>query len=205
MWNRVNATTRGSVPWYPREPGGPFLTLVARLPELADSLAGFRQELRLVAPAEHHYEPQQLHVTILNLDAARGRPLHEVRDVVSASLARCGRLALTFGQPEVSRWSIYLSAVDESSRLAALRRDLRHRLGIGSPPQARAFDQLAFCNIMRFARRGPCHELARWLRTARAPAPSGISLGHAELVETDKVLSDERTRVLARVGLTASP
>jgi hypothetical protein len=120
---------------------------------------------------------------------------------VSAALRGLGELELEFRRPDVSRRSVYLTAVS-ADRLAAVRRELRRLLELAPPRPAVVTDPLAFCNVMRFGTAGSYQALASRLRAA-APSPARVVVNSVELVETDKVLSAGGTRFLARYPLSA--
>lgn len=134
--------------WSPVDPGGPFLTLISRLSDLAEALHQTLAPLRLDHPRQHHYPAGDLHVTLVNLDHIAGD--ERAVTAVTAAARNVGPLHLLFAAPSVSRQTVYLPGVEITGQLRRLRRQTRAAAGVRPHPLDRVRDDLVFANLVRF-------------------------------------------------------
>ena len=176
------------------------LTTIVRVPdEVAAALAPLLDRLRRLDPAHVYYAPEQLHVTVANLDGLRV-PL----DRVERELAGSPPLRLAAAGLSLSPGTVLVPVRPLDDAFLELRRALR-ALG-DAPPGLRGaalrplLGRIAFANAVRFS--GPVSrafldEVAA-LRRIRLGAWTAREV---EIVHTDRLLSPGATRVLARVPL----
>jgi hypothetical protein len=178
------------------DPGGPYTTLMAYLPE---DLAGELSELVAELPGHeghYRYPPGQLHVTVRSFGAATDLP------DLGPALEGLPPIALTGGGLGLTRDTVQLRLLPASSTLGELRRRLARTHGVPArQPRQRLLGPVAFANVLRLnGKVGPelRHEvsgLRRLLRDER------IVLPELTLVRTDKVAAPANTQVLARYML----
>ena len=177
-----------------------YLTTIVRVPaHVAAGLDPVLERLRALDPGHCYYAPEQLHVTLANLDGLRV-PLARAEAVIAAAPP----LAFAARGLGVSPGTLLLRVEPVGDTFVRLRRSLR---ALGDPPRGlRAaavrplLGRTAFANVARFS--GPVSrafldevgrlrplELGSW--TAR----------EVDVVETDRLLSPAVTRVLARIRL----
>jgi hypothetical protein len=174
---------------------GPFLTLVARVP--ADPVATVCRDAAaaLDGVAAYVYPPRTVHLTVLFLD---GVEPEEARPAVIAWAAGRPPLRVATRGIGYSRGSAYL-ALDGGRALYEARRALARSLRSRRRGPAAIRDRVAVANVARF--RAPLTAgAAGRLRRISVPR-TRLDLGEVELVQTDKLLSDSATRVLARIAL----
>jgi hypothetical protein len=172
-------------------PAGPFMTLVAFLPQaFAAQLLDLIGALPALA-GHYRYQPAQLHVTIRNLDGAD-------LDELPALLA--GQRSIRFKTDGLgfTRETLLLRLLAADPNLKRLRIQLD-----GLLPGRRALRELAFANILRL--NGPvAPQLSQTVKQQRNTlAGEELDLDELALVRTDKVGSPDRTEVLGRYKLSA--
>ncbi len=191
----------GPVLWSAAAPGGPFLTVVGRLPELCAELFAALDPVRCTLPDHHHYPPGDLHVTLLNLDHAGQDQSAAVRAAIAAT-DETPPLRLVFTELAASRETIYLPGIETTGALRRLRRRLRATTGKRSHPANLVRDDLVVVNVVRFSTPAGGDALRRVERLAPMPRLRAV-LNTAEVVITDKVLSVHATKQLAVLPLRA--
>ena len=178
------------------DPGGPYTSLVAYLP---DPLASELAEVAASLPgSEGHfrYPPEQLHVTVRSFGGATdipnlARPLHGLPPI-----------ALTPAGLGFTRDTVQLRLLPGNVSLREARRRIANTHGVPSrQARQRLLGPVAFANVLRL--NGPVspelrHEVAGLRRLL---AGERIVLNELTLVRTDKVATPERTQVLERYTL----
>jgi hypothetical protein len=185
----------GSAGRPPAIDAGPYLTLVARLPEeaVADVCRQAREALAGV-PA-HVYAPHTVHLTIVafgNSDpAAVERAVHDWAKGQPPLRLRIAAIGYTNA-------SAYLM-LDGGLELHRARRALARAVGLRRAGTAGLRRLVTVANFARF--RGPLsREAAARLAAIRVPAIE-LELSELELVRTDKLLSDRGTIRIAALSL----
>jgi hypothetical protein len=179
------------------DPGGPYTSLVAYLPEpLAAELADVAAALR---GGEQHfrYPPDQLHVTVRSFgDATRLPSLGPALDGLPPIVLTAAGLGFT-------RDTVQLRLLPENSSLGEARRRLARTHGIPPrQPRQRLLGPVAFANILRLNGRVAPELREEVAGLRRLMAGERIVLPELTLVRTDKVATPERTQVLERYTLS---
>jgi hypothetical protein len=191
---RVRWRLHGSPSFDPALPTGPFTTLVAFLPQ---AFAAQLVETIGALPAlndHYRYTPEQLHVTIRNLDGVDlGR--------LPALLAGQQPIRLKVDGLGFTRETLLLRLLATDSNLRGLRTQLDDLPGMQRGP--RLLRDLVFANVLRLnAPVSP--ELFRSVKHQRNDLlTQQAELPELTLVRTDKVGSPDRTEVLGRYKLPA--
>ncbi len=177
--------------------GAPHLTVVTRLPaSLAESIRASVMALPDVG-AHYVYPATDLHVTILNLDGSRGISERDRVRAAARVLAATPRFGLSLQGFGVSRSSVYAQVYDESRALWALRGRLASATSCPVPLPRRL---LGFVNVIRF-RSTEVSALVRAVRALDRHPIGRLGVSCAEVVRTDKLLSQRATTLLARIAL----
>jgi hypothetical protein len=144
--------------------------------------------------SHYRYTPEQLHVTIRNLDGAD-------LDRLPALLAGQQPIRLKADALGFTRETILLRLLPTDSNLRGLRTALDDLPGI--QPGSRLLRGLAFANVLRLnGRISP--ELRRSVKRQRNDLLNAeLELPELTLVRTDKVGSPDRTEILSRYTLSA--
>jgi hypothetical protein len=184
----------------PPPPDARYLTTIVRVPpEVAAALEPALDGLRALDSRHCYYAPEQLHVTVANLDGLRA-PLERVERV----LASAPPLPFAAGGLGLSPDTVLLRVEPLDDAFLRLRRSLR---ALGDPPPGLRgavvrplLGRIAFANVVRFsgAVSGTFLDEVARLR--------GLELGswtatEVEIVRTDRLLSPDATRTLARIAL----
>lgn len=159
-----------------------YTTIVRLPPEVVPALD--------VAPPDHRYPSEHVHVTVVNLDEATV-PMEQAL----ASLRRRDLPAVRLRIEGLGRspGTLFLRCIHDHS-LRRLRAEVRDAFGAPPPPwPERAFAWLSFANVARFEGSG-C-----W--PGRGHVRADVVIEELELVTTDRFLSAEATTVLARLPL----
>lgn len=191
---RRNGTDGSS--WHDR----PITTLVCRVPDtIAQQLHVVTRSLVADLPQEYVYPPGDLHLTVINLDHAVRSSLDlHVKEVVGQEPTWTVQL---FGLG-LSRHTLFAKAfANPPTSLMRLRRRLRYRLRTG-PAWPQPSDAVAYVNLIRF-NTNTAAPLGDHLHPFRRQSFGAFTADTLELVETDKVLSAERTRTLDTFHLLA--
>ncbi len=188
---------RGGATTYDGGEGAPYLTVVTRLPaSLAESIHA--SVMALPAVDTHYvYPATDMHMTILNLDGSRATSERDRVRAATHVLATTARFSLSLQGFGLSRSSVYAEVYDESRALWALRSRLASATSCAVPLPKRL---LGFVNVVRF-RSTEVSALVRAVR-ARNRHPIGrLDVSCAEVVRTEKLLSQRATTLLARIEL----
>jgi hypothetical protein len=195
LWLGGRAVLRTGRRRSPPSPGVRYLTSVVRVPgEVAAALAPALERLRALDSHHCYYAPEQLHVTVANLDGLRV-PLERVERV----LASAPPLSLAARGLGLSPGTVLVRMEPLGDELLGLRRRLRPLApapGLGGA----LLRQIAFANVVRFAgtaSRAFVGEVAR----LRGHELGAWTAGEVEIVRTDRLLSPEATEILARIPL----
>jgi hypothetical protein len=178
-----------------------IITLVRRLPdELAPELVTAVQSLGLGEFGDYMYPATDLHMTVLNLDAAArtlrsGELSHRLSRVMLNEPVR----TIHIRGLAVSRHTVF-AKVYSSPSLGPLRRRMRAALGHPYRPPHPA-DAIAFVNLIRFKTVQGVTVIDAVRDRAHAPFGRFV-LDHVEMVHTDKVFSAAGTKFLGRIPMT---
>lgn len=173
------------------------VTSVVRVP---GDLAGVLTDVvRGLDGVEGHYvyPSNDLHLTVLNLDAAR-QPVADRLRAAGGAVARTPGFGVVLAGLGVSRSSVYARAYDTTGALWRLRGRLATATGCRPPLPLRL---LGFVNLVRFAR-PDVGDLAGGLEALRRVPLGVLEVTAVQIVCTDKVLSLAETVVLKTVPLT---
>jgi hypothetical protein len=178
------------------EPGGPYTSLVAYLPEpLASELADVAASL---PGSEGHfrYPPGQLHVTVRSFGAATTLPSLE------PALRGVPPIALTGAGLGLTRDTVQLRLLPENSSLRDARHQLARTHGVPSrQPRQRLLAPVAFANVLRLNGSVDAELRRQVAGLRRLLLGERLVLSELTLVRTDKVATPERTEVLQRFAL----
>ena len=178
------------------DPGGPYTTLLAYLPE---GLAAELSEMTASLPGcegHYRYAADQLHVTVRSFGGATSVP-----DLAPA-LEGLPPIALTGAGLGLTRETVQLRLLPGNASLREARRRLARTGGVPSrQPRQRLLAPVAFANVLRL--NGPVDpELRRAVAgLRRLLAGERIVLSELALVRTDRVATPAATEVLARYTL----
>jgi 2'-5' RNA ligase len=181
-------------------PGVRYLTTILRVPpEIAAGLEPVLDRLRAVEPQHSYYAPEQLHVTLANLDGLR-EPLDRVERVVASAQP----LRLATRGLGLSPGTALLRVEPLDGEFLRLRRELR-ALGDPAPGRRAALvrplhGRIAVANVARFSGAVSGELLDELARLRRLDLGSWTAT-EVEIVRTDRLLSPEVTRVVARIAL----
>jgi hypothetical protein len=178
------------------DPSGGMLTCVVRLPP--DLASKIHELVRDLPGAQQHYvyPASDLHLTVLNLQAGGAAAVETATAVLAASLPF--RVEL-YGLG-MSQQSVFVRVFDDGG-LVGLRRRLISVTGVLPPWPLR---QLGFVNVIRY-RGSDVDELTDAVRAQRRLRVGSFEIAEAELVRTDKVLSQAGTTLVATVSLAGGP
>jgi 2'-5' RNA ligase len=174
-----------------------YVTTVVRLPaEVAEQLAAAGSGLLGARSSHYPYPPQSIHLTVLGLADGAGLE-QDVREIAK----RHPPFGVEVRGLNVSRETVFAELYPVGSGLRELREGLRHLESREHGPASRWLRRrLAHANLIRFAGRAEPGLLAGVGRL-RAARFGRFDVAEIELVQTDKVLSDQGTRTLGRFPL----
>jgi hypothetical protein len=186
-----------------REPAGVsrgerrYVTTVVRLPvEIAGQLAAAGSSLLGARSPHYSYPPPSIHLTVLGLADGVG-----LEDDVREIAKRHPPFGVEVRGLNVSRETVFAELYPVGSGLRELREGLRHVESHEHGAASRWLRRrLAHANLVRFAGQvepGLLAEVGR-LRAARF---GRFDVAEIELVQTDKVLSEQGTCILGRFPL----
>jgi len=178
------------------DPGGPYTTLMAYLPE---ALAAELAEVAAALPARagHYlYPPAQMHVTVRSFGDAGNLP------DIGPAIDGLPPIELTGAGLGLTRETVQLRLLPGNEALGELRRRLAKLRGVPSRrPRQRLLAPVAFANVLRL-NGSVAPELRRAVAQQRGLlAGERIALSELTLVRTDRVASPASTQVLARYEL----
>ena len=174
-----------------------YVTTVVRLPaEIAGELAAAGSMLLGARSPHYPYPPPSIHLTVLGLADGAGRE-EDVREIAKRRLP----FGVEVGGLNVSRETVFAELYPVGSGLRELREGLRHVESHEHGPASRWLRRrLAHANLIRFAGQVEPALLAEVGRL-RAARFGRFDVAEIELVQTDKVLSEQGTRTLGRFPL----
>ena len=199
-------------------PQEPILTLVYRLPEQLATTVHDAVEAVAGDSGHYVYPPSTMHMTVLFLSPYLGvgphwgddMPARVARTAEIVEEAFAARPALRFVARGLNVFptTIFLQLIPQAENgLFELRRALAGRLRQAFPDASpTAYEQttawnLAFANVVRF--RGPvAPEVVDVVASLREAQFGEVKVSSVELVETDKLLSHERTTRIREFALT---
>ena len=190
------------------------ITVVIRpTPDLIGRISGVMDDLRTLAPGQHLYRPDELHVTILslisastgfNLDAV---PLDTYRALLGDLFAQVKPLTIHFNGVTASPDSVFIFGQAEHDALNTLRDRLREsltRAGLGDMLDRRYRIVTAHSTILRFQSQPEnLPALIRYLEGARTRDMGTFTADAAEFTFNDWYMSHDVVRVLARYPFSA--
>lgn len=190
------------------------LTLVARLPQISSTaVAEVITALKRGNPSHYYYPTETIHLTIRNLDNAKGDSVDHSEFLVRLRncIGSCGPLLMRGRGLGVSPNSVFLQLFPEDHSLAELRRKLSslaqdtRKTGRAVSPSGMFlnlfFRKLAFANLIRFSSEISPSFVGE-IRRYRNTCFGHFSIEELELVQTDKLLSHTGTKLIDRVILT---
>ncbi len=208
---RFSRGTRTTPTLPPSGPGAAiYQTTVIRLPpNVAAGVAPALKRLREHGPQHYYYPADTMHVTVLTL----GRFLPDGPDATDhlaelrSAIASYPSFDLSVCGLNVSPTTVFAQIIPHDRTLRALRRDLRE-IAKRSVPQigdANIFgvvarDLLAHANVVRFSGRVTAEFLEELSRFRQAQF-GRWTVREVEVVQTDKLLSREGTRIIERMPL----
>lgn len=188
------------------------LTLVARFdgmlrPELDALLA----DLRVLAPEQHVYRPDELHVTVLPVSSAapgfdpENAPIDGYRALFAGVLASTAPFTLTWRGLTATRCCVLLCGYSLDGALNALRDRLREALrgtGLDRDLELRYRSTAAHATLLRFRTLPPRLEaLGAYVAARRDLDYNASRVEQIEFVLNDWYMSHDRVRLLARYTL----
>jgi len=136
------------------------ITLVARpSPEVSARVQAFLQEIAVVAPDQHLYQPPELHMTVLSVIPGsehwrkQAEKISEYRTALAETLAGRDGFGVKFRGVTASADAVMIQGFPADDRLEKLRDDLRAALGkrgLGETLDRRYKAVTAHLTVMRF-------------------------------------------------------
>lgn len=188
------------------------LTLTARFggalrPELDALLA----DLRVLAPEQHVYRPDELHVTVLPVSSAapdfdpENAPIDACRALFAEALASTAPFTLTWRGLTATRCCVLLCGYSLDGALNALRDRLRAALrgaGLDADLELRYRTTAAHATLLRFRALPPrLDALSAYVAARRDLAYGASRIEQIEFVLNDWYMSYNRVRLLGRYTL----
>lgn len=175
------------------------VTSIVRVPDdLAEVLTDVARGLPGVA--DHYLYPgSDLHLTVLNLDAARQMRVEDRVQAADGALSFAPPFPVVLAGLGVSRRSVYARAYDPTGSLWRLRARLAKATGCRPPLPLRL---LGFVNLLRFTQ-PYVGDLVSGVSPVRRVPLGTFEVTTVEIVHTDKVLSTAETVVLRRIALAS--
>ncbi|MBI5961121.1 MAG: 2'-5' RNA ligase family protein [Chloroflexi bacterium] len=188
------------------------MTLIIRpAPEMIAQIGAVIDQLREIAPGQHFYHPDELHLTLLALiNAAPGFdletvPLETYRAALDDLFSWVRPFPLHFKGVSASRDTVLVCGYSPDGALNALRARLREsvaRVGLGGALDQRYRIVTAHTTIMRF-RTPPQNplRLVEFLQSVHARDLGMFTVRRVDWVTNDWYLSSDRVRLLASYTL----
>ena len=188
------------------------LTLVLRpAPPMRAQIAALIAQLDAIAPGQHVYRPDELHVTVLSLISASevvrlaAISLDAYRALLNDLCARERPLSVHFMGVGASPDSIFVCGQTGGDALNALRDRLRARLvqaGLADGMERRYRSVTNHATILRYRTPPPdLPRLAAFLAAQRARDLGSFQVDTLELTFNDWYMSHDRVQVLGRFAL----
>ncbi len=188
------------------------ISLIARPdPTVATSLAGVINELKSLEPEQYFYQPEQLHLTILNLVSTASTfecpPLDTYHSVLEALFAKSRPFDITFRGITASAGAVMAQGYADQNRLNELRDAIRQALrpsGLARYLDVRYKIITAHITLMRFQK--PPRDLSRLvsaLTAARSRLFGQTTTARLEFVINDWYMSRDKVQMVAAYQLHA--
>jgi 2'-5' RNA ligase len=188
------------------------LSLIIRpVPDMTARLTGLIDHLREIAPGQHVYQPDELHITLLALiGAASGFDLGAVpvaayHALLADLFAHVRPFEVHFTGVTASPDGVMVCGHSEGDALNSLRDQLRERLaqaGLGATLDRRYRIVTAHSTILRFCvQPANLPALVEFLTPLRDHNLGTFRVNLVELVTNDWYMSHDRVKVLARYPL----
>jgi 2'-5' RNA ligase len=182
------------------------LTLIIRPSAAAARIGAVIEELRAIAPRQHFYQPDELHITLLSVISAHAgfeaqrAPLARYRAVFEGAFARAEPFAIRFTGVTASPDAVMVCGSAAGDALNALRDRLRAALagaGLADGAEQRYRSVTAHMTIMRFqAQEENLARLAEVLQAARQRDLGAHVAEKVDLVVNNWYMSRDITRVV---------
>lgn len=188
------------------------VTLIARpTPEIQERVAAFLQAAQAVAPGQHVYSREELHVTLLAVIPGseqwqQSEPqLPQYQTVLAEVLSRHKPFTLSFRGVTASPQAVLIQGFPEDDSLARLRDDLRAafaKAGLGQNLDRRYKIGAAHLTALRFARPLPdWNPLLRVLEAHRQTVFGEMEVRAAQLIWSNWYASANLVHLLATYPL----
>ncbi len=192
------------------------LTLVLRPARLMRArIATLIAQLDAIAPGQHIYRPDELHVTVLSLISASEAvqlasiPLEAYHALLTDLCAHTSPLSVHFTSVGASADSVFVCGQTVDDGINALRDRLRARLvqaGLSDGMERRYQSVTTHSTILRYRTIPPdLPRLAAFLTAQHGRDLGAFQVESLELTFNDWYMSHDRVRVLGRYPLSARP
>lgn len=182
--------------------------------QIIQRLSTFLQRVRDIAPNQHYYQAEELHLTVLSLfTATEDHEQHmahtpEYAAVVQSVLSQACPFDIKFRGVTASSGTVMVQGFPLSDGLEQVRASLRHALhekGFGDNLDKRYRITTAHCTIMRFQSQPQNLKLLIDILTYFRDYDFGqTTIDTLQFVKNDWYLSSENTEVLAEYPLAPS-
>jgi 2'-5' RNA ligase len=188
------------------------LSLIIRpAPDMIARMTGLIDRLRQIAPDQHLYRPDELHITLLALLSATSGfdlgavPVAAYRDLLADLFAHVRPFEVHFTGVTASPDCVMICGHSEGDALNVLRDRLREALaqaGLGTSLDRRYRIVTAHATILRFyAQPANLPALVAFLTSLRDHDLGTFRVEQVEFVTNDWYMSHDRVQVLARYPL----
>lgn len=188
------------------------VTLAFRPSPAVQAKAGrFLEQVAAVAPGQHLYRPEELHVTVLAIISGSEFWRREIRQLIACRAAinevmqHCRPFTVHFQGVSASPGSVMIRGYPADDALENMRDALRAafaRNGLGSQLDRRYKITAAHMTVMRFGRpEADWKRLAAWLVENRSADYGGMEVNRIQLVWGDWYASADIVRTLKEYQL----
>ena len=188
------------------------LTLLCRPSQaVKDSIGTFLNELKVAAPSQYFYRPEEFHITVLAIIPGseawqeKFQHLAAYQRIIADVLKRHQKFSIGFQGVTASRGGVMIQGFPKDDTLAELRDKLREAMAqnnFGGQLDVRYKIQTAHITVMRF-----CEATADWkrvlelLKTNRATDFGEMRVENLELVLGNWYASADTARMIQRYSL----
>ena len=190
------------------------LSVIARPDaDTLERLADIQHALARIEPDQHHYRPDEIHITVLSLFTATENcapyfaRAHLYQEAVRAALDDAGAFSIRLCGITASPSSVMVQGYPEDDELERLRGRLRAELtarGLGSGLDERYRVISAHCTVMRMATKPrDLERLVGFLSSHRKEEYGRWTVRSVQFVKNDWYMSHDRVELLAEYPLGA--